>query len=289
MTVRFWQKGRTVTRYFLSHSLGHTTADDLLREIMKLFEVFDSKKLLQISMDGPNVNLSLLKKLTIALDIDPTSPVPVSIGTCSLHTIHLSFKTAFQKGCDWNILKLFISAFYLFHDSPARRDDYSTVSGSTKMPLKCCVTRWAENRQVAARFPEIWPNIVEYVKWAKTKPKSSQPQSDSYKVICTAVDDAFILCKVNFFLFVANVVEPFLKYFQAHEKPMAILMPEHLEKMLRTLCRHFVKPSVLDAAHNSFDLVNIDLSEPKNLILAKEVEIGFATRDFLFALRFSLS
>ena len=36
--------------------LGHTTAEDLKRTFEECTEKLDTKKLIQVSMDGPNVN-----------------------------------------------------------------------------------------------------------------------------------------------------------------------------------------------------------------------------------------
>ena len=45
--------------------------------------------------------------------------------------------------------------FQLLHNSPARREDYESVSGSTKYPLYYCATRWVENKLVGERMIEV--------------------------------------------------------------------------------------------------------------------------------------
>ena len=70
ITVRYWVDGETRTDYVCSYFLGSQTADDLLNTFSQIFDLFDKKKLLQVSMDGPNVNLSFLKKLIIKLNDD---------------------------------------------------------------------------------------------------------------------------------------------------------------------------------------------------------------------------
>ena len=63
ITVRYWHMGRTRTQYLCSYFLGHATADDLLDSFAKVFEHLCPTKLLQVSMDGPNVNHSFFEKL----------------------------------------------------------------------------------------------------------------------------------------------------------------------------------------------------------------------------------
>ena len=51
------------TRYLDSHFLGHSTHTDLLREYNKALKDLSDNKLVQISVDGLNVNLKLLEKV----------------------------------------------------------------------------------------------------------------------------------------------------------------------------------------------------------------------------------
>ena len=57
-SVRFWdeEKQQIVDRYRDSQFVGHTKATDLLTKFNEGTSKLDSKKILQISMDGPNVN-----------------------------------------------------------------------------------------------------------------------------------------------------------------------------------------------------------------------------------------
>ncbi len=227
-------------------------------------------------MDGPNTNWSFLGKLKAKLNDDPASPLPLDIGSCGLHTVHGIFKAAFNAS-DWRIMKLFVSLYYVFHDSPARRSDYEAHTGSSTFPLKCCVTRWVENRQVAERALKIWDNVVAYVTWVSKLSKSKQPQSESFLFVRQATADKLIPAKINFFLSVANILEPFLKYFQSHDKPMSILLPAHLERMTRQILDRFLKPGVMDGCAYASQLMALNLADDGNLCVAKDVEIGLAT------------
>ena len=54
--VRYFKDGEVKSRYLLSELLGHTTAKDLKRAFEECTEKLDLKNLIQVSMDGPNIN-----------------------------------------------------------------------------------------------------------------------------------------------------------------------------------------------------------------------------------------
>ena len=64
----------------------------------------------------------------------------IDIGSCSLHVVHSSFKTGAEKA-GWNLKALLKDSLQILHDTPARREDYETVTGSDKYPLFFCATR----------------------------------------------------------------------------------------------------------------------------------------------------
>ena len=63
--LRFWNKenSRVEDRYWDSKFLERTTHQHLLDSVHDNRKCFDMAKMVQLSMDGPNVNLKLLKKL----------------------------------------------------------------------------------------------------------------------------------------------------------------------------------------------------------------------------------
>ena len=83
---------------------------------------------MQVSMDGPCVNLKIYKELTNERS-DSGIPVLIDSGKCSLH----STIPAFQRGKEQsgrNLKKTLKSARQLFHDSTARREYYKTLTGT---------------------------------------------------------------------------------------------------------------------------------------------------------------
>lgn len=56
MHVRLWDGSEVKTKYIGSEFLGHSSAQDIVEKINNLLSEIRIKNLVQISMDGPNVN-----------------------------------------------------------------------------------------------------------------------------------------------------------------------------------------------------------------------------------------
>ena len=121
--------------------LGHCTAADLIKNFNDGLTGTDPSKNLQISMDRPNVNIKFLEIIKKEREEAKLSNL-IDIGSCDLHAVHGSFKTACEK-TEWDIKRLLKSCFQVFKDSPARRGDYISITGSSDFPLQFCATRWA--------------------------------------------------------------------------------------------------------------------------------------------------
>ena len=61
--VRFIKDGKVEMRYLGSVFLGYTTAADLKRNFDEATKDLDKRKMIQVSMDGPNVNWKLLSSI----------------------------------------------------------------------------------------------------------------------------------------------------------------------------------------------------------------------------------
>lgn len=138
--LRIWDGSRVVTQFYDSKFMGHGTAVNLFEPISTLVAQLGHRRLLQLSMDGPTVNKSLAKMVQEEVAKNSTA-APLDIGTCGLHTLN----NAFLAGCTaskWDLEGLLSSAYYLFKDSPARRDDFKSVSKASLFPLKFCRHRY---------------------------------------------------------------------------------------------------------------------------------------------------
>ena len=143
--VRYWNGDKFIveTRYLTSELLGTAKAVDILEKFESGVgtKINNLKNLLQISSDGPSVNLNEL-------------PSFLNIGTCGLHTVHGSLKAA-VKSTDWSIGKVLKPIATVLNDSPARRDMSEEVTESNTYPLPYCGLRWCENEDCLERADEI--------------------------------------------------------------------------------------------------------------------------------------
>ncbi|XP_054720775.1 uncharacterized protein LOC129230403 [Uloborus diversus] len=92
INVRFWnlEKSEVSTRFLTSMFLTSTTSD-ALRTTFKdaLKPILNIKYIVQIAMDGPNVNQKIFRDQKEEIQSEDEANI-ISIGTCGLHTMHLS-------------------------------------------------------------------------------------------------------------------------------------------------------------------------------------------------------
>ena len=139
IVVRFWNEScnQVQSRYLTSTFLGHLCSDDLLKHFKEgLSEKgLSISRLMQLSMDGPNVNWKFLNMLKTDISHNNTDHELLEIGSCGLHVVHGCFQTG-HKASGWKIMSFLRSIYTLFKDSPARRADYSEITGSSLFPKK---------------------------------------------------------------------------------------------------------------------------------------------------------
>ena len=151
-------------------------------------------KMLQVSMDGPSVNIKFLDMLMEERKkTNPGMPGLLKLGSCSLHIIHGAFSTGMQR-TDWNLEKLLHAVWYLSADSPARRADFKDITKTDVFGLQFCSTRWVDHVIVAERAIEIWPNLVTYIMETLKKPKRQIPTVASFTTVqecqtCQAISE----------------------------------------------------------------------------------------------------
>ena len=161
---------------FDSQFLDHPTAKGLLENMTTSLATINSINVTQLSMNDPNVNW-LLHDLLEKQREQQELPKLLNIGSFNLHVIHGALKTGF-KSAEWNIEKLMKASSNLFHDWPARRADYVTVTECENFFHAFCSTRWMEDQKVAERLCSIWGNIKEITKYLEVlfKKKATKMQ-----------------------------------------------------------------------------------------------------------------
>lgn len=185
------------------------------------------RHLLSVSMDGPNVNFMLMKLLRNEHSELHGDAQLISVGSCGLHTLHNAMKAGFTT---WQVDILLRAMHYIFHNIPARREDYTATTESSTFPRSFCGHRWVENVPVAERAVDIWPMLLTYVD-AVQKKKVPNPNTASYDTILAARDDDLIIPKLQFFLSVAQSFNPFLTKYQTDE-PVLPFLAKDLKELL---------------------------------------------------------
>ena len=75
------------------------------------------------------------------------------------------------------------ASFNIHYDSPGRRNDYESVTKSSKCLLLFCAVRWIEDVAVADWVIEVWPNIKQIMNFWEKLSKSKQPSNKSYDTL----------------------------------------------------------------------------------------------------------
>ena len=276
IVVRFWNDAtdEVTTRYLTSTFLGHASSQDLLTAFTSALgqQNLNLKKMQQVSMDGPNVNLKFLRELKTYLTnaSDPNDVELFDIGTCSLHVVHGAYKTA-HNACGWKVNIFIRSLYYLFKDFPSRRSDYTNASNSCLFPLRFCSIRWVENSSVIKRALEIIPFLKLYVAAVAKKP----PDSKNFKKVKVALDEKDLIAKLGFLQSVALQLEPFLIKYQSN-KPLLPFMSTDVYTLLRNLMVRFVKADVMAGVTNANKLMEVEFMKKENQITLHNIDVGFA-------------
>ena len=87
-TVRYFKNDQVMTRYLSSAFLGHTTAEDLKLKFEEATQNLDTKRMVQVSVDGPNVNWKMLSKITEERSSTEHYSGLINVGSCSVHIVY---------------------------------------------------------------------------------------------------------------------------------------------------------------------------------------------------------
>ncbi|KAK5880613.1 hypothetical protein CesoFtcFv8_023623 [Champsocephalus esox] len=112
--------------------MGHHTAAHIYERVETVCLDIGFQNRIQLSMDGPNVNWKLFSIAQQNIE-GQTGKKMLNVGSCGLHILHNSFRA----GCaatHWELGHALSTLKWLFKDVPARREDYTEVTG-TSFPL----------------------------------------------------------------------------------------------------------------------------------------------------------
>ncbi|XP_072564979.1 uncharacterized protein [Paramormyrops kingsleyae] len=273
--VRFWGQDRVQSRYLGSQFMGHGTAQDLLHHFKECALQLDLKNLLSVSMDGPNVNWRFLDLLQQEHHEQFGGTQLIVVGSCGLHTLHNACKRGFSI---WHMEKVLRALHILFHNAPARREDFTALTKCTKFPLPFCGHRWLENLPVVERALEVWPSVTMYMDAVRRK-KIPNPGTASYDTLEAAEKDPLILAKLHFYMAITRTFSPFLTFYQT-DVPVIPFFAKDLAELLKSMLRRFVKKEVLKDI-SPLQLVRLDVSDNQSWVNPKEVNIGLGAESLL--------
>lgn len=107
------------THYYGSTFMGHATSEDMVEHFENCTEGLNIGRMLQISMDGPNVNWKFHRLMQEKISMTFNQSL-LSIGSCGLHIVHGAFKDGAAASA-WPVQDVLKSLHKLFKETPARR------------------------------------------------------------------------------------------------------------------------------------------------------------------------
>ena len=285
--VQYWSKEQNlvVSMYCGSLFVGHCFSKDLLDHFSKFGEEmqWEPDLLLQLGMDGPNVNLKFEKDLLDKI-VEEYGVSFLTTGTCSLHKTHNGFRQGILEfGFD---IETFVNDTNFFLKlSAARRQDYKLMEIFTeiesKYMLKHVSSRWLSIKRPLLRALEQWENQNEY--FLKFLPKQSNfdkniKNSARYKRIVEFLKHPTSKASLCFLAFIAHEFEEYLIEMQANE-PLIHVMYEKMSSLIYNLMKKFLTRSSITEtvegkirAKQGTNLISVDLS--KNLMDLDSIDIG---------------
>nr|XP_054921779.1 uncharacterized protein LOC129382223 [Dermacentor andersoni] len=228
-------------------------------------------------MDGPNVNMKFLREIKQELCESNDGRQILDVGSCGLHVVNGAFKTG-HAATGWQLVEFLWAMYNLFKCVPARRDEYTRITGSNIYPLKFCSVRWLENVRIISRALEVLPYLKVYVESCRNENK--RPTSASYGVVETSIHDPLLSAKLTFMLCIAEELQPFLAQFQT-DSPVLPFLGTALENLLRSLMSRIVKKEVMMAADSPLKLIKVDMDQHANVLATPKIDLGFATKNAL--------
>ena len=101
--IRYWNVSKKLveTSYLISEFLQGANAEQLVGKFDDAVASLDQSNLIQISSDGPNVNLKVLKIITDQREEGNHLPL-IDIGTCALHTVQRGLQNGIVSSGFWH-------------------------------------------------------------------------------------------------------------------------------------------------------------------------------------------
>ena len=225
-------------------------------------------------MDGPNVNWKVFRDFQAEIELESNVKL-LNVGSCGLHVVHGAYQHG-MSATGWELDAFLNSAYYLLKDTPARREDYSSATGSDIFPKKFAPHRWVENVPVLERLLEILPHLRKYMQAVHLK-KYNDPGTKSFGTVKSECLDPLIEVKLNFALTIARQLQPFLKMYQADEPLLPFLVPDLL-LVVKGLLERFLTSDCLSKIKRPADIQMEVINDSEN---QKQIDLGFVAERIL--------
>ena len=284
----FSKKCHLVTcSYAGSLFVGHCPASALVEHFHHFIEDLnlDLENLMNLGMDGPNVNLKFSRDLQQELEENNKTSF-MDTGGCTLHTVHNAFGKGMSSLKDTiDLDQLVIDLHFFFKKSSARREDYCGMSAVTDVAvhylLRHCESRWLGIEKVLVRVIEQIKNIKEYFlnelpKKAEFKGKNGIGNSKRYQRISNCLNDPSLPPLMAFVVYVAQDFKSYIVPLETNA-PMIHVLHKMGVKLVHGLMSKFIDPKLIqdNEQHKTFtaqQLLEVDVTDKRNH-LAK-IQVG---------------
>ena len=108
------------------------------------------------------------------------------------------------------------------------------------------------------------------------EPKSKQPTSASYSTIQKATKDILVPAKIQVFVYISKILEPFLLKYQTDE-PLIMYLAEDFHDVWEANTQ-ICKQISFGSADTMYKITNLDVLDKKNHKATAEIDIGFADK-----------
>ena len=108
------------------------------------------------------------------------------------------------------------------------------------------------------------------------KPKSRTPSSRSYENLKATINNPFTVAKLQFFSFLACLLQPFLKSYETDD-PMVPFLYNYIFSLLQQIIIVVVKHDLSINCRDFGGLMKLDLDKKNKFMEFKDMSIGFST------------
>lgn len=140
----------------------------------------------------------------------------------------------------------------------------------------CLSFRWLENAGPAQRAVDILPNLVAFCSAVKNK-TITEPTCKSFKDVMKMLGDPLLKTKLEIFISIAKVVEPFLSRYQT-DRPMIPFLFDDLGDLMKTLMQKVLKCDIVGTTTSIQNAMLVNLHSSENFVDPSEVKIGFCAK-----------